>query len=552
MHEPRSKRLPLRHALGLGTRVAAATATVLGVACAPDAVLEQIVPGGGGASVTTTSHGGSGGQAGGGVGGGGGSGGVGGSGGAGGSGGVGGGAGGGGAEPLAPGELGWHQSWGDEQFQRVTATAVALNGDIIVAGVFGGALDIVSPALVGELAGDLFVARLTAGGETLWAHAYGRPGFDWPTDVAVDGAGNIVLAGSTSADRIEFGPYVVTTDEVELTELPNGEMFIAKLDADGLPLWAVDPVGTGERLAQTVSIQGEQVIVAGLFSGSTNLGTAPATLMNAAPATRRAFVAALGADGTVAWSWALPALAGVPAPKHHYAVAAVAPDGDVVVAFSFTGKTILGGDDTQMALEADLAVLGLEPTAGVEQWFVRSGGYGEKAIEAIAFAGNRLFVGGRFVDYLTLGSSQAQTADPTGTDDMDGFVARYPYPPLSNTPEELLLFQATGEQAVTSLVASPSALAVGLDFAETIEVDTAPYSAEGVDTLVVTVSPALDVVRSTQVGGTGDESRSALALARNGDLVVGGSYAGVLRLNGTEVATSDNGSFDAFLLTLGL
>ena len=72
----------------------------------------------------------------------------------------------------------------------------AANGDAIVAGYFTDTADFGSGPLSSAGGYDIFIARYSAGnGACQWARRFGSTGNEYVQGVAVDGSGDIIVAG---------------------------------------------------------------------------------------------------------------------------------------------------------------------------------------------------------------------------------------------------------------------------------------------------------------------------------------------------------------------
>lgn len=121
----------------------------------------------------------------------------------------------------------------------VSALALDASGNIVVAADFNNTIDFGGGLTVGPAAPDqpsAFVAKLGPDGSPLWAKrtTIGYLGeYQGIKSVAADAAGNIVLVGVGSSDTVvDFGAGPVPS--------PGGayDVFVAKLDPGGAPLWA--------------------------------------------------------------------------------------------------------------------------------------------------------------------------------------------------------------------------------------------------------------------------------------------------------------------------
>jgi hypothetical protein len=120
--------------------------------------------------------------------------------------------------------------------------------------VLSVAIDGTSPILAGSFTGDMvfggttlhapadfdgFVARLDGAGNPVWIQGFSGPDFDFATSVAVDGAGNVALAGTVSGGATFGGMMIPGTS--------NGMVsFAARLGPGGIPI-AIAPLGPGPQ-----------------------------------------------------------------------------------------------------------------------------------------------------------------------------------------------------------------------------------------------------------------------------------------------------------------
>lgn len=82
--------------------------------------------------------------------------------------------------------------------------------------------------------GDVFVMKLDANGNFVWARAFGGANRDQGLGIDVDNAGNVYVTGFFH-DTVDFDPGPGT---FELTSAGGSDVFVAKLDTDGEFVWA--------------------------------------------------------------------------------------------------------------------------------------------------------------------------------------------------------------------------------------------------------------------------------------------------------------------------
>jgi hypothetical protein len=190
-----------------------------------------------------------------------------------------------GARPPRTGDLLFRRELPDH------GASVAVDPDddsLIVAGHFDGTLDLGGGPMTSASGIDLFVARFARDGHPIWSRRYGGPARQTATAVAVDGAGDILVAATTQGD-LDLGAAT----------LSGPGLALAKLTPAGDPIWSRIFPGTGSiRQIRTGPAGG--VVLRGWFSGGPlNLGGPDLDDGGGASST---FVAKLDADGRHVWS----------------------------------------------------------------------------------------------------------------------------------------------------------------------------------------------------------------------------------------------------------
>ena len=159
-----------------------------------------------------------------------------------------------------------------------TTSDVASDGTIVVGGLTDDTVDLGGGALPATPTTQGLVAKFAADGTHLWSRRFGV-GTDnnMSGGVAVDDAGNIVMAGN-SADGT----------------------WVQKFSPAGLSVWTftTSAVGTN-RPMHVAAAPGGDIVVAGTFSGTITFG---AITLTSAGSAQEVFVAKLDASGTVRWA----------------------------------------------------------------------------------------------------------------------------------------------------------------------------------------------------------------------------------------------------------
>jgi len=159
-------------------------------------------------------------------------------------------------------------------------TGVAATGDgwIYVAGKFQDTADFdpgAAPAPLTSAGGDdIFVARLDATGNFVWAVRQGGPGDDAAAGVALGTGGDVYAAGSfTGAADFDPGPEVLN-----VTGAGAQDAFVTRLDPTGQLVWARAFGGTGGDFVRGLAVAADDsVYTTGEFLGTADFAPAGTT-----------------------------------------------------------------------------------------------------------------------------------------------------------------------------------------------------------------------------------------------------------------------------------
>ncbi|WP_437895678.1 SBBP repeat-containing protein [Sorangium sp. So ce124] len=173
----------------------------------------------------------------------------------------------------AHGSVVWTQRFGTSSDDHAKGVAVDGSGNVYVAGTTGGALEGANGGF-----GDAFVRKLDASGATLWTRQLATWRSESANALAVDGQGNAYVAGTSYG-----GPQ------------ETGEAFVTKIDTNGAPAWTQLFGGPDEDEAMAVAVDG---------SGNTYVGgyTSGGVVADSDRGQRDAFVRKLDSSGTTSWT----------------------------------------------------------------------------------------------------------------------------------------------------------------------------------------------------------------------------------------------------------
>ncbi|MDI1451901.1 hypothetical protein [Polyangium sp. 6x1] len=187
----------------------------------------------------------------------------------------------------ARGQTLWSKAFPGMNPQSVRALAVDAAGDVVVAGSFYDTIDLGAGPLESAGDTDVFVAKYSGAGELRFGLRYGGPQHDVAPDVALDGRGDIHLAGVFRGTLdLPSAPLSAAKESLYWARLtPSGQGVYARaIPGDvAAPSLAVDPSG--------------QARIAGSFSGSIDFGQGPLTAQGV-----DVFLAKLAPGGETLWA----------------------------------------------------------------------------------------------------------------------------------------------------------------------------------------------------------------------------------------------------------
>ncbi len=289
-----------------------------------------------------------------------------------------------------------------------TANGIALDGagNAYVNGYFFGTATFGNHTLTAigeEDQGDVFVAKLDASGNWLWAVQAGGPDHSAGTGIAVDAVGNAWITG-IFAGTATFGSHTLTASGV-------GDTFVAKLDSSGNWLQATKVEGTYMNLAYSIAVDGiGNIWVSGLFLGTATFGSH----ILASSGGIDVFAAKLDPSG----NWLLAVKAGGTSEDYAYGIVLDGLDNAYVSGF-FTGTATFGNQTLTARGSSDVFVAKLD-ASGNWLWAVKAGGTDDDEGGGIALDGaGNAYVTGCFKDTAFFGSHSL-----TASGQNDVFVAK--------------------------------------------------------------------------------------------------------------------------------
>lgn len=204
----------------------------------------------------------------------------------------------------------WTKSMGDTLNDIGTSIHVDISGNVYTSGNYSGTVDFDPGTGIKNLTyvgvADIFIQKLDALGNFIWAKSIGGSLNDIVRSMSVDLSGNIYLTGSF-AGTADFDPGI---DTANLVSSGNSDIFILKLDSSGNFLWARSFGGsTFVDFGSSISVDASGIYTTGIFKGTVDFdpGTGTANITSSgylSPSVGAVdiFIQKLDASGNFLWA----------------------------------------------------------------------------------------------------------------------------------------------------------------------------------------------------------------------------------------------------------
>jgi hypothetical protein len=305
----------------------------------------------------------------------------------------------------------WSKSFGGVYTDQAKGVAVDGLGKIYVTGHFSGTVNFGGTNLRVPFDSDLdvFIAKLTVGGAHVWSKNFTNNGNDVGYDIAVDGQGNVALAGNFT-NTINFGGGDLVSRNA------NSDAFVADFDTNGGYRWARDlGADDGNEDARGVAVDGSgNVVVVGAAIKGFDFGNG--TVVPAFGSSDGFVAKYAAANGAYQWAARLGGT------NNDYANSvAVDSAGNILVAGSYEGTANFSGVTSTVVGQDDGFVVKYS-NAGARTWFRSYGGLSAdvfNAITATPGAGANPVIGGYFY-----GTGMFEGMSQTSAGMADGLLIR--------------------------------------------------------------------------------------------------------------------------------
>ena len=297
--------------------------------------------------------------------------------------------------------------------------------NVYAIGYFSGTVDFDpsggSYPLTSSGGGDMFLWKLDALGNLIWAKRIGGTSGEIGQDLALDSSGNIYATGSFYG-TVDFDPGLSTTN-LSASGF-NDDIFILKLDTAGVFSWAKKMGGSGNDVGNAIAIDADgNPCVAGNFNAVGDFDPNAATFTLTPNGTNGdIFVVKLTAAGTLAWA----KNASGPMLEQPYDLA-IHPTGDIYITGLFDGTVDFDPSANSFPLTSagvgDIFILQLTDS-GTFVWAGRIGDAQNDQGTGIMALNGRLVISGGFTQLADFDPGVGTFNINSFGNTMDGFVVK--------------------------------------------------------------------------------------------------------------------------------
>lgn len=177
------------------------------------------------------------------------------------------------------------------------------SGNLILAGTYRDKGDFDPSTGIFEMTSagfdDIYYLKLTKDGNFLWAKSLGNAvNYDYNEAMALDNSNNIYLASSFSG-TIDFDPGSAIVNK---TAIGAGDIYLLKLDSNGVFQWVQCMAGKGQEVAKALDVDAKgAAYIGGVFIDTVDFDPGPAAFQLSSPKLS-GFIVKINADASFSWA----------------------------------------------------------------------------------------------------------------------------------------------------------------------------------------------------------------------------------------------------------
>jgi len=197
----------------------------------------------------------------------------------------------------------WANAMGASGADQSKDVVVDASGNVYTTGYFSGTVDFDPSAGVYNLTSaggqDIFISKVDAFGNFMWAKQMRGAGNDVGNSIEVDASGNVYTTGYFQS-TVDFDPGATT---YTFTSAGGQDIFISKLDALGNFVWAkqIGDIGTDTGNSIAIDVSGN-VYTTGAFVATVDFDPGATTYMLSSAGSFDIFISKLDPSGNFVWA----------------------------------------------------------------------------------------------------------------------------------------------------------------------------------------------------------------------------------------------------------
>ncbi|MEQ8908604.1 MAG: SBBP repeat-containing protein [Vicingaceae bacterium] len=197
----------------------------------------------------------------------------------------------------------WAKAFGSPFRAQGNSIATDASGNVYTTGNFFGTVDFDPGAGIANLTAvggrDIFVQKMDASGNFLWAKAFGGSGVDYGVSITVDASGNVYTTGRFES-TVDFDPGAGIAN---LISAGSSDIFVQKLDATGNLLWAKSFGGFAFDVGNSIAVDASgNVYTAGSFQLTVDFDPGPGIANLISAGVSDIFIQKMDASGNFLWA----------------------------------------------------------------------------------------------------------------------------------------------------------------------------------------------------------------------------------------------------------
>ncbi|NSW46568.1 MAG: SBBP repeat-containing protein [Bacteroidales bacterium] len=201
------------------------------------------------------------------------------------------------------GNLIWVKQIGGTDSDFGYSISVDLNENVYTTGIFKGTVDF-DPGtgtynLSSAGSNDIFVSKLDAFGNFVWAKSMGGSDIDYSNSITIDISGNVYITGRYKGTS-DFDPDNQNT--LNLSAVGEYDIFVMKLNSSGDLLWAKQMGGPNTESGNSIAVDSYgNVYTTGYFKGTVDFDTGPGVFNLTSAGYEDIYISKLDISGNLVW-----------------------------------------------------------------------------------------------------------------------------------------------------------------------------------------------------------------------------------------------------------